>query len=229
MYKCASVQKLLPSKYRYGVKNAFDFFLLRELANLLLLQPVIDTQASHRSDPVPVTPERRRCQHNSEHKLRRLLLSLAVQRTVTRFSSTSGISMAAVSWQALAAQLSPVTLLTEQLHKLAWRAVPLAVSSLSSYESVLSGSSWLMGRRDKRTCKGKVFKGSSGNVSQPVDVETPQQPTLRKVRHILHACRHDQSSLSSLHYSGSGSSSEWQQHSVQYRSHTLIRKPLLRR
>jgi len=28
----------------------------------------------------------------------------------------------------------------------------------------VEGSAWLMGRRDKRTCKGKVFKGSSGNV-----------------------------------------------------------------
>ena len=75
--------------------------------------------------------------------------------------------MAVVSSHALAAQLSPLTLLTEQLHRLAWRTVPLAISSLSSNESLLSGSSWLMGRRDKRTCKGKVFKGSSGNVSQP--------------------------------------------------------------
>lgn len=74
--------------------------------------------------------------------------------------------MAAVSWQALAAQLSPVTLLTEQLHKLACRTVPLAILSLSSSEPLLSETSWLMGRRDKRTRKGKVFKGSSGNVSQ---------------------------------------------------------------
>ena len=73
--------------------------------------------------------------------------------------------MAAVPWQALAAQLSPLTLLTEQLHKLAYRTFPLAILSLSSSESLVSETSWLMGRRDKRTRKGKVFKGSSGNVS----------------------------------------------------------------
>ena len=72
--------------------------------------------------------------------------------------------MAAISWQAFRTQLAPTGLLTEQLPSLGWGKLPVATSSMSSWQSLLLEGSWLMGRRDKRTCKGKVFKGSSGNV-----------------------------------------------------------------
>lgn len=71
--------------------------------------------------------------------------------------------MAAISWQTFA-QLAPAGIFAEQLPQLAWRTVPVLISSMSSWQTLLSEGSWLMGRRDKRTCKGKVFKGSSGNV-----------------------------------------------------------------
>ncbi|KAL0025730.1 hypothetical protein WJX77_007889 [Trebouxia sp. C0004] len=62
-----------------------------------------------------------------------------------------------------------------QLPKLAWPALPAAFNSLSSWQCVVEGSAWLMGRRDKRTCKGKVFKGSSGNARS----KKPRQPSLQ--------------------------------------------------
>ena len=135
--------------------------------------------------------------------------------------------MAAVPWQALAAQLSPLTLLTEQLHKLAYRTVPLAILSLSSSDSLVSETSWLMGRRDKRTRKGKVFKGSSGNVSQVgmFDNSTIIQAAL--MAEVL-ACRHDQRGRSSLPCGGNGSNSKQRLHRSLYQSHTLPRKPFLK-
>ena len=85
-----------------------------------------------------------------------------------------------------------------------------------------------MGRRDKRTCKGKVFKGSSGNVSQTVMLAKKHNDVgFFGTKGIL-ACRHDQRALSSLHYGGSGSSSEQQQHKSLYQSRTLINEPLLK-
>ncbi len=74
--------------------------------------------------------------------------------------------MSALHWQAVSSQLPAATFAVSQLPKLAWPAIPAAFNSLSSWQCVVEGSAWLMGRRDKRTCKGKVFKGSSGNVRQ---------------------------------------------------------------
>ena len=74
--------------------------------------------------------------------------------------------MSALHWQAVSSQLPAASFAVSQLPKLAWPALPAAFNSLSSWQCVVEGSAWLMGRRDKRTCKGKVFKGSSGNVSQ---------------------------------------------------------------
>jgi len=80
---------------------------------------------------------------------------------------TTALTMAAIQWHVVSGQLllPAAAGAATQMPKLAWLKLPAAFSSLSSWQELLESSTWLMGRRDKRTCKGKVFKGSSGDVS----------------------------------------------------------------
>lgn len=84
------------------------------------------------------------------------------------------MSMATLGGQALNAQLPSLTTTALQLSRLAWLQMPTALTSLSIWPQEPEDAAWLMGRRDKRTRKGKIFKGSSGNTR----AKKPQQPSL---------------------------------------------------
>ena len=72
-------------------------------------------------------------------------------------------------WEALHLQrLGPS--LASQLLKLTDAQLPSILPTLASWQESITDSLMEMGRRDARTRKGKIFKGSSGNVRPRLDV-----------------------------------------------------------
>ena len=90
------------------------------------------------------------------------------------------------------------------LAKMANAQLPSVIPALLTWQESIADSMLQMGRRDPRTRKGKVFRGSSGNVRCFFSVQCSKPPRQALNLHIM--CRPERKSRTNLPCSGRGNS-----------------------